>query len=53
VTKYRLKQRCRTEFLRVDKMASTDNSSMLAECLWRPNSGCEHREAAGGVLQQW
>ena len=26
---------------------------MLAECLWRLNSGCEHREAVGGVFQQW
>ena len=26
---------------------------MLAECLWRPNSGCEHSEVVGGVFQQW
>jgi len=26
---------------------------MLAECLWRPNSGCEHYEAVGGEFQQW
>jgi len=26
---------------------------MRAECLWRPNSGCENSEAVGGALQQW
>ena len=26
---------------------------MLAECLWRPNSGCEQSEVVGGVFQQW
>lgn len=26
---------------------------MLAECLQRPNSDCECREAVGGVFQQW
>ena len=26
---------------------------MLPECLWRPNSGCEHSEVVGGVFQQW
>jgi len=26
---------------------------MLAEHLWRPNSGCGHGEAVGGVFQQW
>ena len=26
---------------------------MLVECLWRPNSGCEHSEAVGGTFQQW
>ena len=25
---------------------------MIAECLWRPNSGSEHTEAAGGAFQQ-
>ena len=25
---------------------------MLAECWWRPNSGCEHSEAVGSVFQQ-
>jgi len=26
---------------------------MLAEHLWRSNSGCEHTEAVCGALQQW
>jgi len=26
---------------------------MFAEHLWTPNSGSEHGEAAGGVLQRW
>ena len=29
------------------------HSSMLAECLWRPNSGCKHSEAVSGAFQQW
>ena len=29
------------------------HSLMLVECLWRPNSGCEHTEAVGGAFQQW
>ena len=28
------------------------HSLMLAERFWRPNSGCEHSEAAGGAFQQ-
>jgi len=37
------------------KMSPTDppKSSMLAERLWRANSGCEHSDAAGGAFQQW
>jgi len=31
----------------------TQHSLMLAECLWRPNSECEHHEMEGGVFQQW
>ena len=27
--------------------------SIFAECLWSPNSGCEHSEAAGATFQQW
>jgi len=23
---------------------------MLAECLWRPNSACEHSEVVGGAF---
>ena len=29
------------------------HSSVLAECLWRPNSGCEQSEAVSGVFRQW
>ena len=29
------------------------HSLMLGECLWRPNSGCEHSEVEGGIFQQW
>ena len=29
------------------------HSSMLAECLWRTNSGCEHSEVVGGTFWQW
>ena len=29
------------------------HSSTLAEHLWRPNSGCEHREVVDGAFQQW
>jgi len=29
------------------------HSSALAECLWRPNSGCEHSELVSGVFQKW
>ena len=28
------------------------HSLMLAECLWRPNRGCEHNETVGGAFQQ-
>ena len=28
-------------------------SSMLAECLWRPSSECDQTEAMGGVFQYW
>ena len=27
--------------------------SAFAECLWRPNTGCQHSEVVVGVLQQW
>ena len=29
------------------------HSSMLAECFWRPISGCEHSELVSGTFQQW
>ena len=29
------------------------HSSVLAECLWGPNSGCEHREVVRGAFQLW
>jgi len=48
-----MKQRCVTEFLLVEKNGTRWHSLMLAECFWRPNSGCEHSEAVGGVFQQW
>ena len=28
-------------------------SSLLAECLWRPNSGRQHSELMGSTFQQW
>jgi len=35
------------------KPAAHRLSSMLAEHLWRLNSGCEHSEAVGGAVQLW
>ena len=29
------------------------HSSPLAECWWRPSSGCEHSGMVGGAFQQW
>ena len=29
------------------------HSLMLAECLWKPNSGCEYPQVLGVALQQW
>ena len=29
------------------------HSSMLAGCLWRPNSGCWHSQVVSGAFQQW
>ena len=45
-----MKQRCGIEFLHAEKLASIDNSSVLAKCLWSPIG--EHSEAVGGVFQQ-
>ena len=47
----RMKQRCVIEFLR-RKNGTHSHLLMLAECLWKPNSGCEHSEAVGDVFQQ-
>ena len=46
-------QRCFTEFLHVEKNGTQRHSSVLAECLWRPGSGCEHSEVVGAAFQQW
>ena len=48
-----MKQRCGTEFLHVEKNCTHWHSLMLAEHLWRPNSGCEHGEEVGGGFQLW
>ena len=47
------KQRYTTEVLHTKKNGTYWHSLTLAECLWRPNSGCEHSEAVGGAFQQW
>ena len=44
-----MKQRHGTEFLHVEKVAVT--SINACRTFLRPNSGCEHSEAAGGVFQ--
>ena len=44
-----MKQRCVIEFLHAEKNCARWHSLMLPECLWRPNSGCEHSEVVGGV----
>ena len=48
-----MKQKCVIELLCVEKNGTYWDSSTLTECLWRPNSGCEHSEAVGGAFQQW
>ena len=45
--------KCGTEFLHVEKSGTHWHSSVLAEHLWWPNSGCEQSEVVGGVFQQW
>ena len=45
-----MKQRCVTEFLLVEKNGTHWHSLTLAECWWRPNSGCEHNEVASGAF---
>jgi len=47
------KQSCGMEFLHVEKNGPHQHSLTLAERLWKPNSGCEHSEVAGGAFQQW
>ena len=47
-----VKQRCGTDFLHEEINCTHWHLSMLAEHLWRSNSGCEHREV-GGEFQQW
>ena len=48
--KVQMKQRCVTEFLHVEKITL---SSVFVDCLWKPISGCVHRESVSGVFQQW
>ena len=40
-----MKQRCGMEFLHLKKNCTRWHSLVLAECFWRPNSGCEHSRA--------
>ena len=37
-----MERRCVTELFHVEKMAPVDLQLMIAERLWRPNSGCEY-----------
>lgn len=46
-----IRQKCVTKFFHMEKMASSDAHWHL-ELFWRPNSGCEHSEAAGGAFEQ-
>ena len=46
-----IKQKHVTEILNAEKHDTRWHLSVLAECLWRPNSGCEHSKAVGGVFQ--
>ena len=48
-----MKTRGVIEFLHMEKNCAHWHSSKLAECLWRPKSGCEPSEAVGGAFQQW
>ena len=47
-----MKKRCATEHLHAEKNGTHWYSLMLAEHLWRLNSGCEHSEVTGDVFQQ-
>lgn len=46
-----MKQRCVTEFLHVEKNYTHSHSLMLAEQLWRLNSGYEHSEVVSDRLR--
>jgi len=48
-----MKQKHVIEFLHEKENGTHSYSSTLAEHLWRPNSGCEHREVVTGTFQQW
>ena len=48
-----VKQRCIIEFLHVEKDFSHWCLLMLAVCLWKPNSGCEHSDEVSGIFQPW
>ena len=48
-----VKQRCVIGFLYLEKNCTHWHSLMLAEHLWRPNSGCEHCQAVDCVFWQW
>ena len=41
-----MKQKRGTELLNAEKNCTHRHSAMLAECLWRSNSECEHSEAS-------
>jgi len=47
-----MKQRHKTEFLYAEKNCSYQHSSMLSECLWGPNSGCELSKLVNKAFQQ-
>ena len=50
LTEVRRKHRCVNELLHAEKNGTHWHSPAPAECQWRPNSGCEHREAAAVCL---
>ena len=47
-----MKQRHGTEFLHEKKKNTHRYSSIFAEHLGKPESGCEHSEVVGGAFQQ-
>ena len=46
-----MKKRCGNEFFHTEKNCTHWHSFMLAECLWRPNSGCE--QLVTGAPKKW